>query len=38
MVVNYENILGKYIVLKISEDSLVIKNEDDSITRLYKRK
>ena len=38
IVVNYEGFLGKYVVLKISDDSLVIKNEDYSITRLYKRK
>lgn len=38
MVVDYNEFLGKYVILKISSDSLIIKNEDATITRLYKRK
>jgi len=38
MIVNYgSGSLGKYVILKITKDSLVIKNIDRSITRLYKR-
>lgn len=37
MVIDYEDFIGKYIILKITADSLVLKNEDSSVTRLYKR-
>jgi hypothetical protein len=37
MVIDYEEFIGKYIILKITADSLVLENEDSSVTRLYKR-
>jgi hypothetical protein len=37
MIIDYGDFYGKHIILKLTQDSLVLRNEDKSITRLYKR-
>lgn len=37
IVIDYGDFIGKHLILKHTQDSLVLQNEDKSITRLYKR-
>lgn len=37
LVVNYDWGIMKYRILKMSNDSLLVRNEDNSIVKLYKR-
>lgn len=37
MLINYGDFIGKHLIMKHTEDSLILKNEDKSITKLYKR-
>jgi hypothetical protein len=37
MLIDYGDSIGKHLILKHTQDSLVLQNEDKSITRLYKR-
>lgn len=37
LVIDYGDFLGRHVVLKHTNDSLILRNEDGSITRLYRR-
>jgi len=37
MIIDYGGFLGKYLILKHSTDSLILRNEDNSITPLFRR-
>lgn len=37
MVIDYGDFMGKHLILKHTSDSLVLRNENKSITKLYKR-
>jgi hypothetical protein len=38
MIIDYVDSKAKYFVIRSSDDSLVLRNPDNSITRLYKRR
>lgn len=37
MLIDYGDFVGRHLILKKSKDSLILKNEDGSINKLYKR-
>lgn len=37
MTIDYGDFKGKYFVLKFTKDSLILRNPDKSVTRLYRR-
>lgn len=37
MIIDYDDFVGRHLILKHTSDSLILRNEDGSITRLYKR-
>lgn len=38
LIIDYDGVLGKYLILRHTADSLILENEDKSITRLYNRR
>ena len=37
VLIYYEEFVGKYLILKHTTDSLILRKEDGSVTRLYRR-
>ena len=37
IIINYDDFVGRHLILKHTSDSLILQNEDSSVTRLYKR-
>jgi hypothetical protein len=37
MIIDYGDFVGRHLILKHTHDSLILKNEDNSVTKLYKR-
>ena len=37
MIIDYKDFIGRHTIVKVSPDSLILINEDSSITKLYRR-